>query len=137
VPADDADAEIIAILRKEQVRGGFHRVHAAPDSLIDVDDGRAIALVIVPPAHPHTARSAETTPAERIVADTLQRRGSGQRRYRNALVFVAADETGLGDCRQLARKYLAWKSIVEDKDLADALTRAQFDDASARMRQAA
>lgn len=138
VPQDEADAEIIAIVRKEQgQKGGFHRVHAAPDSMIDVDDARAIALVIIPPVHPHALKSPTKTPAETIVADTLQRRGSGQRRFRNALVFVAADESGLETCREIARKYLAWKSIVDDKDFADTLTRAQFEDANARMRQSA
>jgi len=63
----------------------------------------------------------------------LQRRGAGQRKFRNALVFVAADESTLDTCRQLARKYLAWKSIVDDKELADSLTRAQYEDARSRM----
>lgn len=138
ISIDDADAEIVAILRKEQGhRGGFHRVHAAPDNLIDVDDGRAIALVIIPPSHPHALKSPDKTPTEQIVTDALERRGTGQRKFRNALVFVAADESGLDTCREIARKYLAWKSIVEDKDMADSLTRAQFEDAGSRMRQSA
>ncbi len=135
---DDADAVITDVLRKEQGhKGGFHRVHASPAALIDVDDARAIALVIVPPSHPHALKSTETTPAKQIVADALQRRGSGQRKFRNALVFVAADESGLDTCREIARKFLAWKSIIEDREMADGLTRAQFDDAGSRMRQSA
>jgi hypothetical protein len=51
VSSDDADAEIAAILRKDQgSRGGFHRVHGAPDNPIDVEDARSIALVILSPA---------------------------------------------------------------------------------------
>lgn len=138
VSTDDADAEIIGILRKEQSqKGGFHRVHAAPDSLIDVDDARAIALVIVPPAYPHALKAPDKTPAERIVTDTLQRRGSGQRRFRNALVFVAPDESGLDTCREIARKYLAWKSILDDEEMKKGLTGAQIEDAEKRMRQSA
>ncbi|MEQ8354149.1 MAG: DUF499 domain-containing protein [Kiloniellaceae bacterium] len=138
VSIDDADAEIIGILRKEQgQKGGFHRVHAAPDNLIDVDDARAIALVIVPPSHPHVLKSPDQTPAERIIVDTLQRRGAGQRRFRNALIFVAPDENGLDTCREVARKYLAWNSIVIDEEMAKGLTRAQFDDAKERARQMA
>jgi len=138
ISVDDADAEIVTILRKEQGhRGGFHRVHAAPDNMIDVDDARGIALVIIPPAHPHALKSPDKTPAERIATDALQRRGTGQRKFRNAIVFVAADESGLDTCRELARKYLAWRSIVEDKEMADGLTRAQFEDAGSRMRQSA
>lgn len=67
----------------------------------------------------------------------MQRRGTGQRKLRNALVFVVGDERNLGTCRELARKYLAWKSIVDDTEMADGLTRAQFDDACLRMRQLA
>ncbi len=135
---EDADGEIIAILHKERShRGGFHRVHATPESLLDIEDARAIALAILPPAHPHALNSPEPTPAERIVTDVLQRRGSGQRRFRNALVFVAPDESGLQTCREIARKYLAWKSIVEDREVRKGLTEAQIEDANTRMRQAA
>lgn len=138
VSIDDADAEIIAILRKDQGhKGGFHRVHAAPDNLIDVDDARAIALVIIPPYHPHALKSPDGTPAERIVGDALQRRGTGQRKFRNALVFVAADESGLDTCREIARKYLAWKSILDDREMRKNLTEAQIEDANTRMRQSA
>jgi len=138
VSDDDADAEIIAILRKEQShRGGFHRVHAAPDNPLDVEDSRSVALIILPPVYRHAPRSSETSSAEQIVTDTVQRRGSGQRRFRNSLVFVAADDSGLDSCREIARKYLAWRSIVQDEALSEGLTRAQFEDASSRMRQAA
>jgi len=34
----------------------------------------------------------------------------------NLLVFVAANEARLNDVRSAARQYLAWKSILEDKD---------------------
>ncbi|MCV0386470.1 MAG: DUF499 domain-containing protein [Nitrobacter sp.] len=138
VTDDDADEEIVAILRKDQAhRGGFHRVHAAPDNPLDVEDARSVALIILPPAYAHAQRSSDATSAERIVTDIIQRRGSGQRRFRNSLVFVAADDSGLESCREIARKYLAWRSIVQDEALSEGLTRAQFEDASSRMRQAA
>ena len=138
ISAQDADAEIAALLRKEQShKGGFHRVHAAPDNPLDVEDSRAVALIILPPAYSYESRTGELSPAERMAADTIQRRGAGQRRFRNALIFVAADESGLDSCREISRKYLAWRSIVNDEALAESLTRAQFNDASSRMRQAA
>jgi uncharacterized protein len=52
-------------------------------------------------------------------------------------VFVAADESGLDTCCEFARKYLAWKSILEDKEMADGLTRVRFEDAGSRMRHSA
>jgi predicted AAA+ superfamily ATPase len=138
VSAEDADGEIISILRKEQAhRGGFHRVHAAPDNPLDIEDGRAVALTILPPAYSHALRTDDLSAAERIATETIQRRGTGQRRYRNSMIFVAADDSGLDSCREIARKYLAWNSIVQDEAMAEGLTKAQFDDATSRMRQAA
>jgi predicted AAA+ superfamily ATPase len=138
VSSEDADAEITAILRKEQVtRGGFHRVHGAPDSPVDVDDARAIALVILSPSYVHAGRSEEPSVAQAIVRDTLQRRGSGQRRFRNSLIFVAGDESGLDSCREIARKFIAWRSIVNDQEMSNNLTRSQHDDARSRMQQSA
>ena len=138
ISVDAANAEIISILRREQShKSGFHSVHASPDNVVDVDDARAIALVIIPPSHVHALKSPNRTPAQQAALFALKRRGTGQRRYRNALIFVAPDESGLDTCREIARKHLAWKSIVEDKNMADTLTRAQFDDASSRMNQAA
>jgi hypothetical protein len=138
VSSDDADAEITAILRKDQgSRGGFHRVHGAPDNPIDVEAARSIALTILSPAYCHTARAEDPSSAQAIVKDTLQRRGAGQRRFRNALVFVAADESGLDSCREIARKFIAWRSIVNDREMSQNLTGAQLEDATSRVGQSA
>src|SRR5262249_3650399 len=130
--------EIIMILRKEQgSRGGFHRVHGAPDYPPDVEAVRSVALVILPPAYCHVARSDAPTSAQSIVTDTLQRRGSGQRTLKNTLIFVTADESGLDSCREIARKFIAWRSIVNDEKMSANLTRAQYEDAQTRMNQSA
>jgi len=134
VSDDDADARIIEILKDEQGhKGSFHRVHAAPDSLTDVEDKRGVALLILPPAYPYMPKSPDETAAERAVTDTLQRRGTSQRTFRNTLVFVAPDENGLDTCREIARKFRAWKSIVEDETLTGSLITAQIDDAKKRV----
>ena len=49
--------------------------------------------------------------------ETIERRGSGQRRYRNALVFVAADVSNVEAARENARRVRAWQSILDDADL--------------------
>lgn len=36
--------------------------------------------------------------------------------YRNALVFLAADKTRLQGLDEAARRYLAWESIISEKD---------------------
>jgi hypothetical protein len=46
----------------------------------------------------------------------LDTRGSSPRLYRNSLVFLAADLTRLQELDEAVRKYLAWESILNDKD---------------------
>ena len=44
----------------------------------------------------------------------FESRGAGPRRYRNALAFLAADATRMGDLEQAVRQWLAWRSIEND-----------------------
>ena len=133
VSGRDADARIIEVLRDEQrSRAGFPRVHAAPDNLTDIEDRRATALVILPPSACHDPGAGAESLALGAVREALERRGSGQRRYRNALVFVAPDATNIDAARQNARRERAWQSILNDADLRDNLTRAQTSDAKAQ-----
>lgn len=54
---------------------------------------------------------------------------ASQRRFRNTLIFVAADEASLGTAREVMRKALAWRSIAHDGRLQQQLTQAQAADA--------
>jgi len=136
VSAEEADAEIAAILKRERsTPDGFHHVYPAPDNPIDVDDRRGVSLVILPPAFTHIARGGHDSSAARIVRDTLERRGSGQRKYRNCLVFCAADEAALASAREIARNYLAWSSINSDTNLTSKLTLEQVENAKTRTTQ--
>ena len=116
---EQADRRIVEVLREEaRERGGFHRVHAAPDDLADIDDRPDVALVILPPTAAHEGGAARPhANARDVVRDTVVRRGAGQRRYRNALVFVAADAGNLAAVRKNARRQCAWRMIVNDADL--------------------
>ncbi len=125
-----ADARIVEVLRNEQRRrAGFPRVHAAPDNLTDIEDRRATALVILPPSAYHDPGAGAESPAVAAAREAIERRGSGQRSYRNALVFVARDAGNIAAARQNARREPAWQSILKDADLRDNLTRAQTRDA--------
>jgi hypothetical protein len=59
---------------------------------------------------------------------------ASQRRFRNTLIFVAADEANLGTARDVMRKAMAWKQIVDDKRLHDAMTTSQIADAEDKAR---
>jgi hypothetical protein len=47
----------------------------------------------------------------------LESRGNMPRLYRNTLVFLAADKVRLQDLDEALRKYLAWSSIVAEKEV--------------------
>jgi hypothetical protein len=143
LPAHEVDAEIVAVLRDDaKTKAGFRRVFGAPDEPIAIDEADAISLVILGPGTPHAGRGAGKSEATEIVADTLTRRGSGQRSFRNTLLFAAADEAQLATAREAMRRALAWRSIGgdphQDKDadqrLQRQLTPAQLDDAKEKFK---
>ncbi len=115
----DSDAvleEIEKRLREEGRRpGDFARVHACPVSGADVPDERDAQLVILSPSAPHAARDA-ASPARAAAQATLDSRGTSPRRYRNALVFLAADKTRLAELDSAVRQYLAWRSIEAERE---------------------
>ena len=49
----------------------------------------------------------------------LESRGNAPRLYRNTLVFLAVDKTRLQDLDEAVRRYLAWESILNEKDTLD------------------
>ena len=130
VTAEQADQRMVEVLRDEQrSRAGFPRVHAAPDDPTDIEDRRSVALVILPPAAVHDTGTGPQSPAAVLARETIARRGTGQRRFRNALVFVAADATNIDAARENARREIAWRSILKDDDLKQNLTQAQISNA--------
>ena len=133
---EQADTRIIELLREEK-RGsaGFARVHAVPDNATDVDDRRATALVILPPSATHDANGDTAKQAVTYARQTMERKGSGQRQFRNALVFVAPDASKIEAARENARRERAWRSIVDDADLRQTLTQAQTSEAEREARR--
>jgi hypothetical protein len=107
--------EIVRRLREEaRSRGDFHRVHACSLSS-DVPDEREARLVILSPEHPHS-KGQHDSPA-RIEAQTiLAGRGNSPRNYKNTLVFLAGDEARLRELKAAVRRYLAWKSIWDERE---------------------
>ena len=136
VSDEQADRRIVEILREEQRgRAGFPRVHAAPDNPADIEDRRSTALIVLPPSAPHDASAGAGSQAGAATGEALERRGSGQHRYRNALVFAAADASNVEAARENARRERAWDSIVNDGDLTQNLTQAQATDAQTQVRR--
>jgi predicted AAA+ superfamily ATPase len=96
--------------------GEFARAHVAPVSGADVVDEPSCRLVILPPSKTHLAKSKDS-PALVLAREILESRGTGPRIYRNALAFLAADTARLAELEQGVRYFLAWSSIVADKEV--------------------
>ncbi|MDB9406771.1 Swt1 family HEPN domain-containing protein [Microcystis aeruginosa CS-1036] len=109
--------EIVRRLKADQQRGEFGAIHIAPESTADIPDDPhlGVRLVVLGPGQPHS-KSAEDSPARRLVAEILNQRGGSPRYYKNTLVFVAPDKSNLENLEKNVAGYLAWNSIVADKE---------------------
>jgi len=94
--------------------GDFDRVHPLPQGGADVPDDPDARLVVL--GTEHTYSKEPGNPAEAAAKAILESRGTTPRLYRNALVFLAVDKARLQDLDSAVRKYLAWESILGEKD---------------------
>jgi predicted AAA+ superfamily ATPase len=115
---DKVIAEIEARIRAEvkDVKriGDFSRVHPLPASSQEVPDDLDARLVILSIDHPYTKDG--VSDAEIEAKAILKSRGSSPRLYANTLVFLAVDKTRLQDLDEAVRKFIAWRSILEEKE---------------------
>ena len=94
--------------------GEFNRIHALPQSGQDVPDDRDARLVVLGTDTPYSKERG--SPAENAAKAILESRGSVPRIYRNTLVFLTVDKTRLQDLDEAVRRYLAWDSILGERD---------------------
>jgi predicted AAA+ superfamily ATPase len=107
----EVDKRLRADLHKT---GDFKRVHPLPQSGQDVSDDPDARLVVLGLEHPCSRdRGCE---AETQAKAILESRGNAPRICRNALVFLAVDKTRRQDLEESVCRYLAWESILEDKE---------------------
>ena len=97
--------------------GDFSRIHPLPMGGQDIPDDFDARLVVLRIEYPYTkdADNAALAAAKSI----LESRGSAPRLYRNTLVFLAIDKARLQDLDQAVRYYLAWTSIVDEREILD------------------
>jgi len=107
--------EIIRRLRADKQRGEFTAVHIAPDSSADVPDEMNARLVVLGPQHPHKNKE-NNTPALSRGNEILHNKGASPRYCKNMLLFLAPDKAKLELLEQSVCQYLAWNSIVSDKE---------------------
>ena len=108
-------AEIEKRLRTDlRTAGDFQRIHTVPQSGADIPDDMEARLVVLGPDHPHSSGS--NSKAQAAATAILENRGNTPRLFRNTLVFLAVDQTRLQDLDEAIRRWLAWSSILQDKE---------------------
>ncbi|MBM7367767.1 DUF499 domain-containing protein [Gordonia hydrophobica] len=115
---EDVWAEVerrLADLRRQTTDSTFAGIHVFPESSADVPDDPETRLVVVPMKYTHSARSKNPT-AMPWAKDVLEHRGTAIRSFKNALVFLAADENRARDLEAAVRDYIAWKHVADNAD---------------------
>lgn len=97
-------------------RGEFERVQVVENAgqSGDVPDEREVRLVIIGPESPFSKGSGGG--AMTVAQTILEQRGNSPRTFKNALIFLAADQKNLESLQQAVRTYLAWKSVSDEKE---------------------
>ena len=115
---DKVTHELDARMRKDlQKTGDFGRIHPLPRASADVPDDLDARLVVLDSEHPYSKEAGN--PAEVAAKEILEHRGNAPRLYRNTLVFLAVDKTRWQDLDEAIRKYLAWESILAERESLD------------------
>jgi hypothetical protein len=109
--------EIISRLRTDKERGEFAGVHIAPSSSADVpdDENLGVRLVVLGPQYSHSSKTKDS-PALEKVTEILSYKGASPRYCKNLLLFLVVDKTKLDNLVQHVCQFLAWDSIVKEKD---------------------
>jgi predicted AAA+ superfamily ATPase len=115
ISRDQVEEEIENRLRKIRRESPFSGIHVCPVSSSDVPDEQRVRLVVLRPRYTHENR-AETTAAKEFIQTCFENRGTAPRVYRNMLVFAAPDGDLMGPLEAEVKRYLAWTSILSDKE---------------------
>ena len=117
VSDEDVVVEIETRLRKLRRENPFSGLHICPVSSNDIPDEQNARLVILRPEDSfRRANGKDSGKALTTVVEFLNTRGASPRVYRNMLAFVAPDQDKLRDLQTEVKRFIAWKSILSDKD---------------------
>ncbi len=114
-PAPEVYAEMTRRLRKVSKNREFAAFHVAPQDSGDVADEDRARVVVLPPEAAYKRRTAESDALE-LAESILRSRGNAQRLYKNMLVFIAPDQTGIDAAADAVREFLAWQSIKDEEE---------------------
>lgn len=97
--------------------GDFKRIQILPRNSGEILDDYDTRLVVLPADSPHTKEG--ESEAVKMAKLFLTTRGNSPRIFQNSLVFLAMDKVRFQDMDESIRKYLAWKSILDEKENLD------------------
>jgi len=105
----------IAQRLKVKVKGHpFNAIHIfTPHS--DIPDDTQIRLVVLSPIASHVWKKKDTL-AIRSAEEIIKKRGEQPRLNQNRIIFLCADGDAAATVYDNTKRYLAWKSIIDDKD---------------------
>lgn len=121
IKSEDARYELEKLLRSMKKPATLDGMHICPKSSLDIPDERGVRLVVL---GLDATLSQDEGPALDVARDILANRGSGPRRYKNDVVFLACDEGRKAGLLSEMRMLLAWRSIERDAEQLD-LTKSQ------------
>lgn len=127
--------EHIVLEVTEAVRRHRSKLIICPEDLDTVPDKDELRLVILPLDKLLPSRSAETDEATPAALHILKHRASGERTYRNALLFLASKTDDMRDLKAHTREYLAWKSITQGERRIQNLKDERLNQAQASLRK--
>lgn len=115
---EDVYVDIVRRVKAHHVKpkGNFAAVYPGVTKNEEIPDYTDARLLVVHPRYYYTAQNPQS-PAQEFAKQTLESRGNSPRNNQNMLVFVAAERELLGYLMDAVREYLAWNSIVDQKDL--------------------
>jgi predicted AAA+ superfamily ATPase len=131
--------EKVAIEIEKRIRydvrntGDFRKVHPLPQSSQDVSDDPEARLVVLSIDKPYSKDP--NAPAMAEAKAILDFRSNSPRLLRNSLAFLAIDQARLQDLDEAVRRYLAWDSIVDDRESLE-LKPSQVKSAEAQLKSA-
>lgn len=111
----DVEIEIENRLKKIRKENPFAGIHVCPASSNDVPDEQAVRLVVLRTRDTYKRNSTKSNALD-MVEDILNNRGTSPRIFRNMLAFVAPDYDKLGALQQEVKRFIAWTSIMSDKE---------------------
>lgn len=133
---DQTRDEIIRRLKQDKETGDFAGVHIAPSSSSDVPDESTMGVRLVL-LHPNLTHSSKADSSDALIEakQILDTKGSAPRYCKNLLVFLACDQSKQENLFQRINEYLAWDSIVADKEVLN-LNPFQNKQATAKLKDA-